>query len=131
MKKKFPRFIIIDNEVNALVLSQAIRTAIAPAEIRTFNCPEAALKYIVLEYSGKKKADYAMLFMDIDLYPVTIWEFLEKFEELDHKTRSFVSIVALSFSCDLHNKERAFTNKHVKNYLEKPLTTEVIEQMFL
>jgi len=131
MKKKFPRFIIIDNDVNALLLSNAIRSVIAAADISVFSCPESALRYIVSEYSGNRKADYAILFMDIDLYPVTIWEFLREFEELDPKTRGYVSIIALSFSGDLHNKERALTNKHVKNYLEKPVTAEIIEQMFL
>jgi CheY-like chemotaxis protein len=130
IKHVFPRFLIIDNATNATALAASIAATLKNADIRIFQNPDTLYEFIVAEYSGKKR-QYAILFMDIDLDPLSTWEFMERFAVLDPKIRAHVSIIALSHSLDLHEKEKALSNRHVKNYIEKPLSNDLISQMFL
>jgi hypothetical protein len=130
-KNSLPRFIIIDNASQAINLSNIIGKALKNADVRVFQKSATAIDYIISEYSGKIRTGYAILFIDVDHDPLNTLDFLNNFDLLDHRTRSNVSIIALSLSQDLYNKEQALSNRHVKNYLEKPMTQEVFERMFL
>jgi len=57
------------------------------------------------------------------------WDFLDNFEKLDDKIKKQIRIYMLSSSVDPGDEQRAGKNKNVADYIEKPLTQEIIHSI--
>ena len=57
---------------------------------------------------------------------LTGWEFLDRFDKLDEKTKSKYLINILSSTSNPTYKEQAFKYKNVVNIFVKPLTGKII-----
>ncbi len=127
MVKSIPDFIIIDDDVvNNLVCRRIIEIVYPEANIKTFTDPEEGLTYLKSEHV-KEHAANTILFLDVNMPTLSGWEFLQTFEQGNSTIKEQLKIYMLSSSVNPLDKVRACSNKNVWDYIEKPLTTEVVE----
>jgi response regulator RpfG family c-di-GMP phosphodiesterase len=60
---------------------------------------------------------------------ITGWQFLDAFELFDPSLKERLNIYVLSSSIDRRDKDRAARNKNVLDYIEKPLSTSILEKL--
>lgn len=62
----------------------------------------------------------------INMPTMSGWEFLDKFESLDKKIKNQFRIYIMSSSIDPSDRQKAGKNKNVEDYIEKPLSEEIV-----
>lgn len=124
-----PDFIIVDDdELNNLICKKAILSILPHAHIRAFTLPEEALTYLKTAYPGPSPAK-VVLFLDINMSTISGWDFLKIFDGYDISVKEFLHIYMLSSSVNPMDKVRAANNKSLWNYIEKPLTRQVVRDI--
>ena len=120
------RFVVIDDDrINNMLCKIVIEKVASECEIKTFESPEEGLEYFQKGYTANGVP--TVLFLDINMPTWSGWEYLFYFDSLDKDIKDQVIIFMLSSSVDPSDKQRAFDNRNVTGYLEKPITTEKIE----
>lgn len=123
------RFMIIDDDPgNNMLCEILIKKTIGEADIQTFTEPAVAVDYIRKEYSNGSAVPTVIL-LDINMPVMTGWDVLEKFKILDESIKRKFNIYLVSSSIDQRDKERAKENPIVVDYIEKPLTAEVLRKI--
>jgi two-component SAPR family response regulator len=131
MTNKFPYFLVIDDDALSnricefLITSKAV---FASATIQCFTIPEEGLEYIKHHYV-KANAPLTILLLDINMPAINGWEFLEIFGDLDVSIKEHIKIYIFSSSVNVRDKEIAGLNKHVIDYIVKPLTKEKVKNI--
>ena len=122
------RFIVIDDDpLNNTICRLTIKKALGAVEVITFTDPLQGLQYIGDQYSGPNGDGGAtVLFLDINMPVMNGWEFLEKYESLNHSVKNAIKVYILSSSVDDRDIEKAQANKNIVNYLAKPITKETV-----
>jgi CheY-like chemotaxis protein len=120
--------LIDDNEIDNVINHQLIRLSNFAENIVTKQYADDALEFLRNEYKIKKEVP-DIIFLDI-LMPVTDgFEFLESFETFHDNLKNKTRIFMLTSSIDKEDEARAFKSKYVKQFLRKPLTVEVLENL--
>ncbi len=126
MENNRTHFIIVDDDPINNIITKRIITKYRPqADIVTFTEPEKGLDY-VLSALSKPDKDNAILLLDINMPNMTGWEFMERLEQESTLVGEGLLIYILSSSIDAADIERARVNPHIRDYIMKPLTAEVI-----
>ncbi len=123
------RFIVIDDDpLNNTICRLTIKKALGGVDVKTFTDATQGLQYIDQEYSSPapEGEPSTVLFLDINMPIMNGWEFLEKYECLNHTVKSNIKVYILSSSVDDRDIEKAQANKNIVNYLAKPITKETI-----
>jgi CheY-like chemotaxis protein len=121
-------FIILDDDPdNNMLCAKTINKVFPKATVLTFTDPKIALSYIALTYESATAPD-AVLLLDINMPVLNGWEFLNAFARFDIITKAHFRIYMLSSSFDERDKKRAAENTNVFDYIEKPLTREIVER---
>ena len=122
------RFIVIDDDpLNNTICRLTIKKALGPVEVITFTDPIQGLQWIDNQYSSPLADEGGtVLFLDINMPVMNGWEFLEKYECLNHSVKSAIKVYILSSSVDDRDIEKAQANKNIVNYLAKPITKETV-----
>ena len=68
-----------------------------------------------------------MLFLDINMPIMTGWEFMKEFEKLNTLIKDQIFIYILSSSIDQEDKLKAKNHPDVVDYIEKPLSAEILK----
>ena len=122
--------LVDDNEVDNVINHQLIRLSNFAEHVITKQYADDALEFLRNEYKIKKFAP-DIVFLDI-LMPVTDgFEFLESFESFHENLKNRTKIYLLTSSIDKDDEIRAYKNKYVKQFLRKPLTMEVLDNLKL
>jgi response regulator RpfG family c-di-GMP phosphodiesterase len=126
--KMTTNFIIIDDDpavnfVDVKIISRAYKAA----DVKIFILPEDALKYIGHYQDNGTALKETIVFLDINMPTMNGWEFLERYEKFSKKVTDAIRVFILSSSIDLKDKIRAMENKNVVDFLERPLTPEVVK----
>ena len=122
------RFIVIDDDpLNNTICRLTIKKALGEVDVVTFTDPKEGLDYIGNEYAKDNGfVVTAVLFLDINMPIMNGWEFLEKYENLEHTVKNRIKVYILSSSVDERDIEKANSNKNIVNYLPKPIKKEMI-----
>jgi len=116
------RVIIIDDDpVNNFLCKLIIKRALGEIVIETFIKPDEGLRFLKEEFSSSDNKIPAILLLDINMPAMNGWQFLEHYAKLDEKIKNQVRLYILSSSIDITDKQRAAENKHVIDYIEKPI----------
>jgi two-component system chemotaxis response regulator CheY len=126
-----PVFILIDDElVSNFICRKVITKAYSDAEVQEFTSANNALEFIRSAFEEPKK-NPAIVLLDINMPFVSGWDFLEAFAGLDNGIKNNLRIFMLSSSLDPADKKRAVANPYVVDYIEKPLTPEIVLNVIL
>lgn len=126
MSKILPRFFVVDDDpINNKICKLIICDSIPDAEVTSFTDPETGLAFLRSEFS-KSSVGTAILFLDINMPTMTGWEFLELYEQEDTIIKDRLSIYILSSSVNPKDWEKAKCNPHILDFIEKPLSEEVL-----
>ncbi|PBQ34446.1 hypothetical protein CNR22_22585 [Sphingobacteriaceae bacterium] len=121
--------VIDDDELNSQLFEIIIRHVSREAKAIGFNSAEDALEFLAKEYKEGYKS--TVLFVDVNMPFCSGWEFLELYDKLDEHIKKQVRVYMLSSSIDQNDRRRALADKNVADYLEKPLTTDLINSIRL
>lgn len=117
--------LIVDDDAGVLFLHELmIRESGISESISTFNRAKKALEY--LEKPKGKMSD-PLIFLDINMPEMDGWKFLES---LDHSNQfDRVSVVMVTSSVNLSDREKAAQYRHVVEFIEKPLNLETCSML--
>ncbi len=122
----------IDDDRVTQMLNQMIfgRTAFAKKCLPFMN-GEEAIKYFqqLNETDGTPDNIPAVIFLDLNMPVIGGWEFLEKMEEKFTHQFTEIKVVILSSSVNPEEKKRADDDPNVIEFLKKPLTLEMINEL--
>jgi len=131
MQDKQLRIIIVDDDpINNMICKKVIIKTIPKADIISFTEPEAGLVYLLSMFENKQAAK-AILFLDINMPTITGWEFIDQLVAGGIKINVQLFIYILSSSVNPTDKEKAKINNNVVDYIEKPLSVEVVKSLAL
>lgn len=114
-----------DDDIHNMLCGMTIKNYVQNANVIAFTDPLVALEYIKTTYKDQEALD-TLLFLDINMPGFSGWDFLEEFEQLHSSVKNKISVCILSSSIDARDKERAYNDKNVFEYIEKPLTVLTI-----
>jgi CheY-like chemotaxis protein len=70
-----------------------------------------------------------LIFLDINMPVIDGWMFLEESKRLDKELQDSFKIIMLSTSLNSEDIERAMTYTNVSDYITKPLTKEIMDDI--
>lgn len=70
-----------------------------------------------------------LIFLDINMPGMDGWAFLEEYNKLDKEIQSGIIVVMLTTSDNPETKARAMSWSSVSDYITKPLTKEIMEDL--
>ena len=116
------RFIIVDDDpLNNKICKILISKTIQDVEPLSFELAEIALEQIKNESKKNINDCRTVLFLDLNMYPISGWDFLEKYTENNLDIQTNIDIYILTSSVDQRDTERAENNTLIKGYITKPL----------
>lgn len=124
------KFIVVDDDpVSNKICQYTICKVIEQAEVKCFEFPVEGLNFIATNYLNFTEEMPTTLFLDINMPEINGWEFLEEFAKMDERIRKQFSIYIVSTSIDYGDRNKANSNPLVTNYLEKPLSKAILNQL--
>lgn len=126
--KKIQRIMMVDDDPYChLICKNILRRMAGEIEFIEFTSAEDGLQYIQTAALHEADKAHTILLLDINMPIMNGWEFLEKYEMANSEIKDRFTIYLLSSSVDPQDKERAATNKHIKDFLMKPFKKEMVE----
>lgn len=132
MKRNLPkRFLLVDDDsINNLIITHLLKTSVSSEiEIISFTEPARGIEFIA-DYKFNKEKIPTVLFLDLNMPLITGWDFLEHINKMDKKIANQFTIYILSSSVDNRDIERARAIPIVSDYLIKPLTADILSNLF-
>jgi CheY-like chemotaxis protein len=121
--------LIDDNEIDNLINQKMIEAAVVADNIFTHTSAKSAIEFLRnierLEVADKVLPD--VIFLDIDMPLMDGFQFLDEFEKLGNTIRKKCSIFMLTSSINPQDNARSKKYSSVRQYLNKPLTLDVIQ----
>lgn len=126
MNNSIKHFIIIDDDsVNNMICKMVINAALPSASVRTYTHAKEALMGVKADFTSPQK-EKVIVFLDINMPEMSGWDFLQALEENEHLIHEGFMIFMASSSVNPEDKQRANSNPHVIDFIEKPLTKEIV-----
>ncbi len=124
------KFIVVDDDpVSNKICQYTICKVIKEAEVTCFEFPVEGLNFIATNYRNFTEELPTTLFLDINMPEINGWEFLEEFAKLDKSIHQQFSIYIVSTSINYLDRDKANSNPFVVNYLEKPISKAILNQL--
>lgn len=124
-------FILIDDdEINNMISRLMIERVWSGQDIMTFLDPLKALRFLQNSFvkEGQEHLE-AIILLNLNMPVLSGWDFLDRFDGLSEEIKTRTSIYILSSSFDNRDKEMAHANKYVREFFQKPLTTEMVRRL--
>jgi len=123
MNKMRLAVLIDDDEATNVYHDIIIQEANIVEEYQIFDCAVAALEFL---QNQESTPDFILL--DINMPRMTGWEFLEEYKKLVQATNP-PKVIMLTTSLGTFDKKQAEDNSIVSGFRQKPLTTEMLEEI--
>jgi CheY-like chemotaxis protein len=124
------RFILVDDDaLNNTLCRFYIEHALPNMEIIDFIVPEIGFHYLETAFANDVPKP-SVLLLDLNMPGMSGWEFLKNYQWLDQKIRAQITIYILTSSENNRDKDFASGNEYVKRYLEKPLSKNIVNELF-
>lgn len=131
MGKKLNSVLLIDDNPATNLIHKKVITKIDCVEhIHICNGGEKALEFLTTEKDSDTLNTHPQLvFLDINMPGMNGWEFVEEYDELLEGQKCQVLIMMLTTSINPDDRHKADQTKSIAGFLNKPLTTDVVEQV--
>lgn len=124
-------FILVDDDpVNNLLSEIFIESVFPKSNITSFTDPKLGLEHTLTVLATQEESN-SILFLDLIMPQMSRWEFLDHFEKAVALEKNRIKIYILSSSVNPADKEKARQNPHIRDFVEKPLSEEVLKSLFL
>jgi CheY-like chemotaxis protein len=120
--------LIDDEEIFNFIQSEVIHNFISESETITYSSASEAIEYLKVCFKKAEKCP-DFIFLDVRMPEMDGFAFLEKLSEFDPRFFNCTQIFMLSSTIDERDKQRAFSYPFVKDFLEKPLSEEILNQI--
>jgi CheY-like chemotaxis protein len=134
MKKVNCILLVDDDESDNYYHEYTIKKADISEVLKIVTDGSLALEYIFKAGHNEQSEDYPLpdiIFLDINMPRMNGFEFLEEYKQLDERLRSGIVITMLTTSLNPHDKERAIQSGSVSEFLNKPLTVEMLNTIMI
>ena len=115
--------LIDDNYIDNFVTSRLLENCNFAESIEIYQSSAEAIESL---RNGKLTPD--VIFLDIRMPVMDGFEFLVEYDKLEIEKQS-VKIFMLSSSLDPNDMRRSLANKYVTQFLHKPLTKKILEEL--
>ena len=120
--------IIDDDEVSNFIFTKLIEISGFAKNIISFEKAGDALAHL-RSYSSKSEEIPEVIFLDLLLFDMNGWEFLNNFESLPPAVKEKIHVVILTTSIYDSDREKAAKYPSVKKFLVKPITLEGLNEL--
>lgn len=135
VNKKYNSVMLIDdNEIDNLINQKMLEAANLCNYIFTYSGAKSAIEFLKnVEKIAHLYPEVLpeVIFLDIDMPLMDGFQFLDSFEKLNATTKERCNIVILTSSINPQDANKSKTYKHVKKYLNKPLTQDALSKFDL
>ena len=122
-------FVVVDDEnTNNMISRIVIKQSYPEAIVKEFTDSSAALAYI-LSLDSVLEDMCTVLFLDLNMPILSGWDFLYAFKSFKNSLKQKIKVYILSSSVDERDLKRAQNISEVRDYLEKPLTSEHVQMI--
>lgn len=118
-------YIVDDDPVIRLIHKKIVSQSKFKPQTRLFNHGREALDFMM--QLGNKQTSILIL-LDINMPVMNSWEFLNALDKYNPIQK--ISVVIVTSSINKQDKNRAFQNQFVADYVEKPLSTTTLNGLF-
>lgn len=125
MEDKIDFILVDDDPINNMLSELTISDVFPEAKIIAFTNPKEGLEFLLTSL-GPSRGGKPILFLDLNMPIMSGWDFLAQFELAEQDVKAQLQINILSSSVDPMDLEKAKQNVHVNDFIEKPLTEEVL-----
>ncbi len=119
--KKLNFIVVDDSKLDCFIAEKVIRNTGKCETIRSFLRAQEALEYI--KNTPADELSHTILLVDIQMPIMNGFEFVEAFEQLPANVISSYTIYIISSSINENDLNRVHTYRSVKQFLNKPLTS--------
>ena len=127
--KKYPRFILLDDDVFALAVAEKlIRKYCRHSEIITFSTPKEAIEYMEAEDFVTKDTDTVFL-TDLHMPEIDGFAVLDRLGNIFKSMGDRLHVFVISSGTSPDEIRRTLAYSYVIGFLNKPFTNEKMEQI--
>lgn len=125
------RFLLVDDDpLNHMLSKMVLRRTFGIVQVDEFLKPVEALAFIETEFEKNPSDKIITLFLDINMPVLSGWGFLDKFNDFKVEIKNQFHIYMLSSSIDPFDINRAKKNPLIVDYIEKPISKEILTKIF-
>lgn len=121
--------VIDDTDIDRLLAEKIVKKYNFAEEVVLMESAEEMLDYLHQLPDTETDELPQLILLDINMPEIDGWEFLKQFDLLHKKVKDQFRIFVVSSSKNQEDKERALSNEYVLDYVEKPLSKEVMMGM--
>lgn len=121
INKKLNFIVIDDSKLDCFIAEKVIRNTGKCDHVQSFLRADEALNFI--KTTPHDNASHTILLVDIQMPVMNGFEFVEAFEKLSKEIMSNYTIYIISSSINENDLNRVHNYKSVKQFLNKPLTS--------
>lgn len=118
-------FLVDDDAIVRMVASKILKSIGFDKKISQFENGSLAILEIksrISQHAIGSDSDPVLLLLDINMPIMDAWEFLTEYSQLDEEIKKHFSIVIITSSIDIHDRQMAFSYPDVKDYITKPIS---------
>lgn len=118
--------LIDDSDIDLFIQRRFLEVYNFSQQLVLYRSAEEALNWLKM-LNGEPPPD--VIFLDLNMPDVDGFSFLENFDTLPESVKEKAKIVVLTSSNNKKDKEQAFANKNVIQFITKPLKQSDIEDL--
>lgn len=118
--------VIDDTDIDRLLAEKIVKKYNFAEEVVLMESAEEMLDYLHQLPDAETDELLQLILLDINMPEIDGWEFLKQFDLLSKNIKDQFRIFVVSSSKNQEDKERALSNEYVLDYVEKPLSKEVM-----
>lgn len=124
--------LVDDDESDNFFHTLTIKEAECCNQIKVAIDGRFALDYMLKALNPENAQEYPMpdiIFLDINMPRMSGFDFLDEYIQLDESITSGILIIMLTTSLNPYDMEKAMKYKVVRDYKNKPLTEEMLQEI--